>query len=295
MFTWCGTCNMRPMYLAVNKLSAMTGGKRIVIFYRVPDWVVAEHVKEDPIVVAKISSNSDTPPEGRWTLLAVGGKEEREVDVRIVSQSNADVGSNFGFDEECAVVMVQIRTMVQINPEIYWKFNGARVMLRFTQPFLASHPVNMANVLGDMNKHQDNVASCTYVRSHQMWYSKTRGSGIPIKVRTVIPPENKQTKLFSFKWDIPPDTWRKARIVPGAHCGIPVGTEVRVRNYDNLDDVGRVTVRVQEKGDTNESRLVEVPYACVAPFAKQKQPVRSDAKLFEADDVVVAQVEKLNT
>ena len=34
-------------------------------------------------------------------LLEVGGKEEREVDVRIVSQSNADVGSNFGFDEEC--------------------------------------------------------------------------------------------------------------------------------------------------------------------------------------------------
>ena len=37
-----------------------------------------------------------------------------------------------------AVVMVQIRTMVQINPEIYWKFNGARVAtatLRSTQVF----------------------------------------------------------------------------------------------------------------------------------------------------------------
>ena len=48
----------------------------------------------------------------------------------------------------------------------------------------------------------------------------------------MIPPENKQTKLFSFKWDIPPDTWRKARIVPGAHCGIPVGTEVRGGSHD---------------------------------------------------------------
>merc|ERR1719183_2940492 len=113
-----------------------------------------------------------------------------------------------------------------------------------------------------------------------MWLSKTRGYGIPIKVRTSVPPLKE--KLFTFNWDIPPDTWRKARIVPGAHCGIPAGTEVRVRNYDNLENVGKVTVRVTEKGEPGESRLLEVEHKCVAPYKEKKPPVRNDSKLNEA-------------
>jgi hypothetical protein len=70
VFVWCGSCNTRPLYIAVHRMHATTAQKRIVLYYKVPHWVVAEH-KEQADVLAKIPSNSDTPPEGKWTLTGV--------------------------------------------------------------------------------------------------------------------------------------------------------------------------------------------------------------------------------